>query len=212
MSIALSYDPKSNMTCGFVRLMAHDQTAEALVANLIPQLKTSPEKSLHPMFLPTLAHGTWLNALRSQHERIHDRLSEVQLSTGMVRGYYMHNPMVNLHGALQPMEHSTIHATIVRQHAFLTNAMFYFVLSLGDAAEKAFEKVKTIVEASRKHVMDPIEEELRVYTTYHKSKAEIESQHREILLGKVQMQLQVVGHRRSSLFSSRSLSSNRCTI
>jgi hypothetical protein len=184
------------MTCGLVRMMSASPTEDEHIATLIPLFKILSAKTIHPLLLPVLTYAMWHDVLRIQHRLVHDSLTSVQYSTGLMRSYLHYeddDPLQNT-----PAEdYSTIHAKIVTQHAFLTTALSAFVVAAGQGLDDAMKTIGETTSPGTQILVSTsdLHDELALHITHISRKVKREMEHRDILLGKVQMQLQVVCYR-----------------
>lgn len=170
--------------------MSHGSAADDHISNLIPQLKASAEKAFHPLLLPSLSLGMWQNILQTQQDRVHNTLTGIQYSTGLMRGY-LHDVRQDPGANTPAQDYGTVHAQIVTQHAFLTTALSNFVKAFGIELHRAFDATHRDENSESSQISD-VHSDLILFVSYLRSKIATELEHREILLGKVQMQLQVV--------------------
>lgn len=100
----------------------------------------------------------------------------------------------------QPKKFEEVHGKIVLQHAYLTNGMSEFMAELFPSTVRAFERVKIIrfpvlfgqqTPVSRQQKLG-LHEELVEYVNHMHVRARSELQHRERMLARLNIYLQVV--------------------
>lgn len=185
MTLVLSYDRASQITSGFFGYTQREGD------DIITALKQSAQLTLHPLLIPALIHSTWFKIMSEQYSAITKRLRTVQKSTGLLDdylgGHSQYQTRTDTFLQLTPAEHNNIHKTLIAQHAYLTTALSDFVGNMGPFTAKGLEVFNGI---------NPVEGRdfcLPVYVDYWTARACRELEHREQLLKRVDVQIQVVG-------------------
>lgn len=192
MDLVLSYDASTRITTGFLRFYF---TRASPLKYLLPRLEKCAEMAAHPMLLPALAYGAWYRSMAISFDFVHEKMTtDVQAQTGLMKGYYFteeghptNAADIDRNGLRENTD--LIHETIVTQHAFLTNALSPFVKDFGLELLAGIEKLKEFkLERNLCEEIQAFIERLNVRTN-------VELKHREQLLSRVEIQLQVVSHR-----------------
>jgi ADP-ribose pyrophosphatase YjhB (NUDIX family) len=190
MTFALSFDPSSKMTKGFLGFqMSKEYVTPGL--RLLSMIQDVPDQVWDPMLLPALSYGLWTDTLQRDHNRISTNLREVQEKTGLMNDYLRQHRTVE-----DTVNFDAVHRTLVLQHAYLTNGMADFVLALGPATVKAIEKIEGRFPKDPASTYIYHSEDTREHVDHMQVRAATEFQHRQRMLDRIAMYLQVV---RSSL-------------
>lgn len=181
MTLALSYDPRSRITSGFFGYNMDEGDW------ILSTLKRSAHIALHPLLIPALIHSTWFKIMFEQYALVHRELRSVQQRTGVMKRYL--NEGRSERGELDRMnqnDHDDLHETIVEQHAYLSTALSDFVSNLGPAIAEGLEIVRKLNPLTY-HDLG-----LQAYVKYLTMRAERELEHRERLLKRIDVQIEVV--------------------
>jgi hypothetical protein len=185
MTLVLSYDPNSQITSGFFGYTQREGD------DIITALKKSAHLTLHPLLIPALIHSTWFKIMSEQYSVVTKRLRKVQNTTGLLDEYLgshaQYHPKTDTFLQLTPAEHDEIHKTLIAQHAYLTTALSDFVGNMGPCTAKGLEVFSGINPRPGRDFGLP------VYVNYWTVRACRELEHREQLLKRVDVQIQVVG-------------------
>jgi hypothetical protein len=191
MTLVLSYDPASQITTGFFGYTQREGD------DIITALKQGAQLTLHPLLIPALIHSTWFKIMSDQYSAVTKRLRTVQKTTGLLDEYlgrHSYNQLKsNAFLQLTPAEHDDIHKTLIGQHAYLTTALSDFVGNMGRFTAKGLELFTSINPVPGRDFGLP------AYVNYWTVRAGRELEHREQLLKRVDVQIQVVGPSKTSL-------------
>jgi Dihaem cytochrome c len=191
MTLVLSHDPRTRITSGF---FGHtlDEGDE-----IISTLKKSAHLALHPLLIPALIHSAWFKIMFDQYAHIHGEMRSVQERTGVMKKYLNEGRKNHRKQGRSKMrkfdkltgtqsDHDDIHETIVEQHAYLSTALSDFVSKLGPAIMEGLEDVRKLNPASYNDLG------LEKYVKHWKMRIDRELEHREQLLKRIDVQIQVV--------------------
>lgn len=140
-----------------------------------------------PMLIPTLCFGVWVNASQREHARVGSELRKVQQQTGLLSDYLRQQRV-----AEDTVNFDTIHRALVLQHAYLTNSMSGFVTDLGPATMNAIDQAERYMHEHRIGDLEYDSTEVREYVEHMQVRAATELQHRQRMLDRITMYLQVV--------------------
>jgi hypothetical protein len=215
MTMALSYDPLTGISSGFLGGEVNS-SGRGPVTKLLDQLKRVAACATQPMLLPILTYGIWCDRLRVQVRNDALDVTDIQRSTGLMDEY--------LHKYTQPKiargnsaNYNTIHKKLIIAHASLTNDVSRFVedfgkgcegglglfhqFTEGSVPESSVEKQRQQDELCRasgsliqdfSHQRDISEATLRSYLDHWLITERVALQQRDQQLARVNMQLQVV--------------------
>lgn len=181
MTLVLSHDPESRVTSGFFGYTL-DEGDE-----IVSMMKKSAHLVLHPLLIPALIHSTWFKIMFDQYAQIHRQMRSVQQRTGVMKRYLNEGrSKMRKFDKMTQENHDDIHETIVEQHAYLSTALSDFVGNLGPATTEAMETVRKLNPAAYH------EYGLQAYVGHWTMRVERELEHREQLLKRIDVQIQVV--------------------
>ena len=181
MTLVLSQDPRTKITSGFFGYTL-DEGDEILAT-----LKKSAHLALHPLLIPALIHSTWFKIMFDQYAQIHREMRSVQQRTGVMKRYL--NEGRSKMGQFDKMnqnDHDDIHEAVVEQHAYLSTALSDYVGKLGPALAEGLELVRKFNPGAYEDYG------LKAYIKHWSSRTERELEHREQLLKRIDVQIQVV--------------------
>ena len=184
MTMVLSYNPRENTTTGFLGFQSSGPDV-GLGRHLITMLKNLGSRASNPMLLPALSYGLWIDALNDEHGNIALALRSVQDQTGLMEDYLQQKRI-----AEDVVNFDSVHRALVVQHAYLTNGVADFVVSLGPAIFQALEKAESFCAAILDCRYDG--EEVTAFVEHMRVRASTELQHRQRMLDRISMYLQVV--------------------
>lgn len=221
MTMALSYDPLTRITNGFLGGEV-DSTGRGPVTKLLVQLKKVAACAIQPMLLPVMAYNLWCDRLRIHVRDAAMDIHKKQKRTGLMDGYMMNSTQIAIARA-KPGEYNSVHEDLVQTHASLTNDLSRFVEDLGmrcehgldlfhKTTESALEKQAELNSfmASKSLTEDQIktsEAALRSYLDHWRLTAKVAFQQRDQQLARANMQLQVV---RYLLYPAKDRRCHRC--
>jgi len=199
MTLVLSYDPQSNITCGYLGYITtisdrRRSRRSSLLQPLLADLRSAAQHASHPLLLPILGFGLWCEILRNEHTRIDRELKGVARNTDLVREYFYgveEERMEPTNSKELEDRHMTMHQKLAEQHLYLTGQTGTFVEALSDTAVTILRDVEqsipdrhtTTIEAGRG---------LKTYMLHIQERAKAELKHKERLLSRLDMQLQIV--------------------
>jgi hypothetical protein len=196
MTMVLSYNPRNNASTGFLGFQSSGEEA-GLGRHLITMLKNLGSRASNPMLLPALTYSIWIDALNDEHGDIALSLRSVQDQTGLMEDY-LHQTRI----AEDVVNYDSVHRILVVQHAYLTNGIADFVSSLGPTLFQALERVGDFCSAIPNCRYDG--KEVAAFVEHMQVRANTELQHRQRMLDRISMYLQVVS---GTLFDSTLLQS-----
>jgi hypothetical protein len=186
MTFALSFDSSTNTTSGFFGF----QTSGKFVTpgqQLVSMIQDVPEQIQDPMLIPALCYGLWTDVIQGEHSNVALHLREVQEKTGLMHDYLRQQKVVE-----DTVNFDAVHRNLVLQHAYLTNGIADFVLALGPATMNAIQTIEAHFGAQSLTGFNYDSTEAREYVEHTQLRAETEMQHRQRMLDRINMYLQVV--------------------
>ena len=159
----------------------------------------------HPLLLPISLYWVCSQILRRDMRAVHEKMDKVQSDTGLLKKYLRVNGM-NIPsapgqaegGAKQSRTHAEIHGDIVEQHALLTRGLSEFTDELGQSCRSALEQLERLEQPDQPTAYGGLffdkkaHLELDRLLTHTEIGTKYELKHRERMLSRVNMQLQVL--------------------
>lgn len=185
MTLALTFDPANQCTTGFYGFnIRHNYDTPGL--ELLLKIQQESDQIEDPMLIPALFYGTWIDAIQREHSTISLELRKVQEQTGLMSDYLRQHRIVE-----DVMNFDSVHRTLVLQHAYLTNGSSDFARRLGPATINAIDRIEEYYKS------EPVGykydcTEVREYVEHMQVRASTEMQHRQRMLERISMYLQVV--------------------
>jgi ADP-ribose pyrophosphatase YjhB (NUDIX family) len=184
MTFALSFDSSTNTTSAFFGFQTSGTFATP-GQQLVSMIQDVPEQIQDPMLIPALCYGLWTDIIQGEHSKVALHLREVQEKTGLMHDYLRQQKVIE-----DTVNFDAVHRNLVLQHAYLTNGIADFVLSLGPATINAIQTI----EAQSLSGFNYDSTEAREYVEHTQLRAGTEMQHRQRMLDRINMYLQVVSH------------------
>ena len=192
MDLVLSYNVATKITHG---ILTFDGNRLSPLNELLPILRQSPELSAHPLLMPVLTCNAWYEIMASQYGAVHDEIrNNVQVKTDLMPGYFFSQQnkledfeVIDQEGLIKL--YKRIHQTIVEQHNYLSNGLSYFVKEFSNALISSLNQKPVAFQLDTE-----IDEDIRSCIEQLAPKTEIELKHRERLLAKLDIQVQVVSY------------------
>ena len=184
MSLALSFDPISNITRGFLGHVTGNGV-NGPIDPVLEDLKRMVDYSSHPVLLPALAFGLWCHILRDDCTNINWQLRDIQGRTGLMKDYLRQtNAEENL-----PLyvDFDKIHSELVEQQQYLSSSISDFVFELGEFCLVALSDIGEVQKMAAKR-----DTELKAYILQMQRMAKSELQHKDRMLSRVDVQFKVV--------------------
>ena len=191
MTLALAFDPVAKTTSGFLGFKMSEKHVTPGY-RLLVEIRDAASRIQNPMLLPVLMFGIWAEVLRREHGKVSVRLRDVQKKTGMMSDY------LRQHGVIEDIvNYDTVHQTLVLQHAYLTNGIADFLLAFGPALASGLDRIERHFRKKQvKKALGPAfaydSFDIRHYVDHVSVKADTELQHRQRMLDRIGMYLQVV--------------------
>ena len=204
MTMALSYDPFTRITTGFLGGQL-DSADHGPIMELRDQLRKVAAFAIQPMLLPVMAYGIWCDRLRIQMVDAGRDILMIQKRTGLMDGI-MTSSMQNAVARAKPGEYNIVHEDLVQAHASLTSGLSRFVEDLGIRCEQALDHFHQITEGTlktsskfaivslTKDQRRSSEVALRSYLGCWLLTAKVAFQERDKQLARAEMQIKVVRH------------------
>ena len=181
MTLILSHDPTTRVTSGFFGYTLNEGD------EILSTVKKSAHLSLHPLLIPALIHSTWFKIMFDQYAKVHNEMRSVSYRTGVMKRYLNQGrSMMDEFDEMTQNDHDDIHETIVEQHAYLSTALSDFVGKLGPAITKGLDQVRNLNATGYQDFGLP------AYVEHWTMRVERELEHREQLLKRIDVQIQVV--------------------
>lgn len=199
MTLVLSYDPKSNITCGYLgytNTITKPGTAQrpSMLQPILADLRSAAQHASHPMLLPILSFGLWCEILRNEFSRVDRKLKRVADDTNLMREYFFgYGENVKKPSKPEDVEaqHSEMHQILADQHFYLTGQTGTFIEALSDSATAIFTRVQAIIPNQHVTTFDA-GTGLKTYLQHVQEGAKVEMKHKERLLSRLDMLLQIV--------------------
>src|SRR5947207_2303813 len=83
MTLALSFDPTTRVTSGFLGFQMK-ATRATPGYHLLEKIRDAASQIQNPTLIPTLMFDTWVNVLQREHKSVSARLRLVQEKTGLM--------------------------------------------------------------------------------------------------------------------------------
>ena len=206
--MALSYDPTTRMTTGFLGLTTGPTGQMSELLEILDKLKLN---ATHPILLPILMYSVCSTILRRQLRDVNRDIDYVQQQTGLLDKYLRSGrrtrPSEKGKTVEEKPNYDDLHKILVLQHARLTRGLSDFVADLGPACREAITRIEhsdigdSIINKTSAHT------ELQSYLSHLETGTRFELEHRERMLSRVDIQLRVV---RNIHCPSIQLSLNSC--
>ena len=185
MSMALSYDPVTNITTGFLGF-ENDPPDSGFGRILLHRLRMVGSTCGNPLLLPGLVYSLWIDALGEEHGKVAIALRrEVQDRTGLMSEYLSDENLAN-----NAMNYDAVHQTLLVQHAYLTNGIADFVNDMGTALDAALGKLKGYNMPDNGTSYDDSDVTHFIDNMHVRARAQME--HRVRMLERINMYLQVL--------------------
>ena len=188
MTLALTFDPANQCTTGFYGFnVRHNYATPGM--ELLFKIQQESDQIDDPMLIPALLYGTWVDTIQREHYSISLELRKVQEQTGLMGDYLRQHKIVE-----DVMNFDSVHRTLVLQHAYLTNGSTEFVRRLGPATLNAIDKIEEFFNKTSQTIVAFKYDctEVRQYVEHMQVRASTEVQHRQRMLERISMYLQVV--------------------
>jgi hypothetical protein len=190
MTLVLSHDAGTRVTSGFFGYTSNEGD------EILSTLKKSAHLSSHPLLIPALIHSAWFKVTFDQYAQIHKQIRSVSDATGVMKKYLNRGrSKIGKFDKMTQSNHDDIHETIVEQHAYLLTALSDFVGKLGPAIKAGLEEAKQL------NPVGYTDFGVQAYVEHWTLRVERELEHREQLLKRIDVQIQVV--RRSPVSVAR---------
>lgn len=185
MTLALTFDPATRTTSGFYGFqMGQNRLTPGL--ELLSMIQQESDEVEDPVLILALFYCVWINTVQREHSSISLELRKVQEQTGLMNDYLRQHKMVE-----DTISFDGVHRILVLQHAYLTNGISDFVLSLGPATMKAINRIEAYYEnLNTGYKYDCAD--IKQYVEHMQVRALTEMQHRQRMLDRITMYLQVV--------------------
>jgi hypothetical protein len=144
------------------------------------------------MLLPLLLCDTWMDLLQRANLSTSRQLRQVQRDTGLMGAYLRHEDVKN-----SKIEFDSLHETIVLQHAYLTNGIAEFVEGLVPALARIVGRLEDRLNGVAPGQVDKVCYDgiyVRQYLDLLSSRSEAETLHRQRMIKRIEVHLQVVGN------------------
>lgn len=143
-----------------------------------------------PMLILALFYGVWINTIQREHGNISLQLRKVQEQTGLMGDYLRQHQVVE-----DTINFDSVHRNLVLQHAYLTNGISDFVLSLGPSTMNAINRIEEYFDKNQTAGYKYECAEIKQYVEHMQVRTSTEMQHRQRMLDRITMYLQVVSLR-----------------
>ena len=188
---ALSYNPRTSTTTGFVGLqLAHNRGTNLALHSLFEALEDVSDEATNPLLVPTVLYGRWVTILGAEHRYVFDRI-------GQDLRPLMKEAGIDYEGSSGEEDHEPnqekyeqMVRVIIGQIRYLTSTTASFVSRSGPAIFAALDSVKDFRARYGIDVED--HDDLRSYVDHLNMRVDIEQQHRERLISRLDIYLQVV--------------------
>jgi len=185
--MALSYDPTTKSTIGFLSATAGRMT------EIVPMLDQVSTYAAEPFLLPILMYWVAASMLRRQMRDIGQIMDQVQQDTGLLDRFFQRENAQGPAsvGSKQP-QYDDLHQKLVEQHARLTIGLSDFILELGKGCREGLHTARTLLQEWGIPGDDGVRMDLLQYLKHLENGTKSELQRRQRYLKRVDMQLKVV--------------------
>jgi hypothetical protein len=199
MTLVLSYDPQSNITCGYLGYTSTITKPDipqrpSMLQPILADLRSAAQHASHPMLLPILSFGLWCEILRNEFSRVDRKLKRVADDTNLMREYFFGNGEDRMEPTRPEdveAQHSEMHQILADQHFYLTGQTGTFIEALSDTAITMFTDVQESIP-NRHATTIEAGPGLETYIRHVQERAKVELKHKERLLSRLEMLLQIV--------------------
>jgi hypothetical protein len=208
MTIVLSYDPRTNITCGFLDYIdktTRSNPQEALLSQLerawpqrnnpqqalLSQLERAWSQITHPLLLPSLAFNAWCEILHDDCTIASDKIKHIQKRSGLIRPYF---GLVDGQFSQETVNYNDVHKDLVLQHTVLTAIYPDFVSALSTSMVAAFELLPKLCTSDGECKFQEYDDGLRAFVLHLKTRVDAELLNKNRLLSRIDMQLKAVCH------------------
>lgn len=207
LSAALSFDPASKVTSGFLGYISSDQGIWNGLDTLVSDLTDLGHLASHPLLLPTLILETLCNNYNQDLKRIQNDLRDVQRNLGTMQQYFLRQDG-EVYGQ-QLIEWDKNHAKLVINHNELTGETFTFMSDFCTSCFDILDEKPSQLESTEQIKQSTLEkqsdhQELRDFLSRSKRILAIQFHHRQRLQDRISVHFNVV---HTNSFFSLSLSS-----
>lgn len=186
MTLALTFDPATRSTRGFYGFqMRQNRSTPGL--ELLSMIQHESDQVEDPMLILALCYGVWINTIQREHGNISLQLRKVQEQTGLMGDYLRQHQIVE-----STINFDSVHRNLVLQHAYLTNGIADFVLSLGPATMNAINTIEEYFDENQTAGYKYDCAEIKQYVEHMQVRTSTEMQHRQRMLDRITMYLQVL--------------------
>lgn len=196
MTLALSYNPETNVSSGFLGFVVNDAGISPRDP-LLSKLKAASVQVTHPLLLPAIALGTWCHLLRSDQAKVDFEVHEIQRKTGLLNHQYGDSETQH-----NMDEYHKVHKSLVTQHVNLSTDSANFVDALGIAIQAAFADMSSLKPRFQQEIAKH-ERELQAFVVHMQDMTRVQKQQRDRMLGRIDIQLKVVRPLKAFSFSFR---------
>jgi hypothetical protein len=185
--MALSYDPATKSTVGFL------STTAGRMTEIVPMLDQVSTYAAEPFLVPILMYWVSASMLRRQMRDISQIMEQIQQDTGLLDRFFQleNTPDPASAGSEQP-HYDDLHQKLVEQHARLTIGLSDFLLELGKGCREGLHIARTLRQEWGIPGDDGLNMDLLQYLEHLENGTKSELQRRERFLSRVDMQLKVV--------------------
>ena len=216
MTIVLSYDPRTNITCGFldhIDKTTRSNPQEALLSQLervwpqrnnprqalLSQLEGAWEQITHPLLLPSLAFNVWCEILHDDFIISSDRITNIEKRSGLSRPYY---GLADDQFSQETVNYNDVHKDLVLQHTILTSNHLDFVSAMCTSMVAAVELLPKLCTSGGICKFQECDGDLRAFVIHLKTRVDAELLNKNRLPSRLDMQLKAVCHFLISLLHS----------
>lgn len=185
ITLALTFDPANQCTTGFYGFNTRE-TFTTPGLQLLSKIRQESNQIEDPMLMPALLYGTLIDNIHRQHNNVSHELREVQKQTGLMGDYLRQNKVDQ-----DVMNFDSVHRALVLQHAYLTNGSSEFVHRLGPATMNAIDRIEEFCKNQTVGYNYDCTE-VKQYVEHMQIRALTEMQHRQRMLDRISIYLQVV--------------------
>jgi hypothetical protein len=154
----------------------------------------------HPLLLPIALYWVCSQILRRDMQSVHQKMEQVQIETGLLKNYLRVDCPKASTTTATGAEKSTdqaptlteIHEVIVVQHALLTRGLAEFTEELGQSCRSTLDDLDLLSEQGKIGIDKDAHLELRNLLAHTEISMKYELHHRNRMLSRVDMQLQVL--------------------
>ena len=200
-SLTLMHDADTRMTTAYLGFRLNEGDGGP-IKPLLSYLVEAGTAACHPLYLPGLIYGLYCDELRRAVKDVNIQMAAIQRWTGRMRKYLdpddsmsddLNEHLGNVNRRT-PMAFDTTHSQLVVLHAAMTNGLSDFVARLRTNFPRALKRFQNQTKRIPTAALDmqATHEDLQAYCEHLGVTVDVELDHRDQMLSRIDMQLRVL--------------------